>query len=227
MSAAPLVFEVDSGTLTAAADRIARSYLKAGKETLGAVTRELERELEQLTRDAVPGRLWRAWKSEVFPRGNAIAREPVGTVFVNGGLRSRGAMAFWSRPGRIAGKSGQWLAIPLPAAGSRGRTRNLTPGEWERRTGKRLRFVYRGGRRSALLVADLGTTNARTGTFRAITRKRTQADARRGFVRGEQSVPIFVLVPVVAFGNRIAVQPAVDRARGRLAQEFNSRVGRV
>lgn len=227
MAAGDLLFEIDSSALTSAADKVARAYLKAGKDTIAEVTKTLERELEQITRDAVPGRLWRAWGSEVFPRGQAIAREPVGTVFVNGGHRSRGAMAFWSRPGRIAGKTGQWLAIPLPAAGSRGRTRDLTPGEWERRTGKRLRFVYRGGHRSALLVADMGTTNARSGTFRPITRKRTQADARRGFVRGEQSVPIFVLVPFVAFGNRIAIQPAVERARSRVAPKFNSRVGRI
>jgi hypothetical protein len=226
MAGPTLGFEIDSGALARTSDTIARAYLKAGKDTIAAVTKGLERDLEELTKAEVPGRLWRAWKSDVFPRGNAIAKDPAGVVFVNGGQRSQGAMTFWSQPGRIAGKSGQWLAIPLPAAGSRGRTRDLTPGEWERRTGKRLRFVYRGGRRSALLVADMGTTNARTGAFRPITRGRTAADQRRGFMRGEQSVPIFVLVPTVAFGNRVAVQPQIDKARGRLGAEFSSRVGR-
>lgn len=218
---------VDGRGALAEADRITRAALGAAKEGLADATKGLERDLEELTRTAVPGRLWRAWKSEVFPKGRGVARNPVGTVFVNGGSRSLGAITFWTRPGRIAGKSGQWLAIPLPAAGARGRGRNLTPGEWERRTGKRLRFVYRGGQRSALLVADMGTTNARTGAYRPITRARTKADMQRGFLRGEQSVPIFVLVPQVAFGNRVAVGPAVARAQTRLTSEVGSRLAAV
>lgn len=216
--------QIDSAALTKAADQLARQYLGAGKEAVSEATKALERELEDLTRQAVPGRLWRAWRSEVHPRGNRIAASPAGTVFVNGGTRSRGAITFWSQPGRIAGKSGQWLAIPTEAAGPRGRGRDLTPGEWERRNGQRLRFVYRGGRRSALLVAE-GTANGRTGTYRKITRARTAADERRGYQRGVQTVVIFVLVPQVAFGNRMALQPAIQRAQGRLAQGFISKAG--
>jgi hypothetical protein len=218
---------LDTRAALAEADRITRAALGAAKEGLADATKALERDLEELTRAAVPGRLWRAWKSEVFPKGRGVARSPVGTVFVNGGSRSLGAITFWSRPGRIKGKAGQWLAIPLPAAGSRGRGRDLSPGEWERRTGKRLRFVYRGGNRSALLVADMGTTNARTGAYRPITRARTKADMQRGFLRGEQSVPIFVLVPQVAFGNRVAVGPAIARAQTRLASAVGERLAAV
>ena len=218
---------LDGKAALAEADRITRAALNAAKDGLSDATKGLERDLEELTRAAVPGRLWRAWKSEVFPKGKKAARNPVGTVFVNGGSRSLGAITFWTRPGRIAGKSGQWLAIPLPAAGARGRGRDLTPGEWERRTGKRLRFVYRGGQRSALLVADMGTTNVRTGAFRPITRGRTKADVRRGFLRGEQTVPIFVLVPQVAFGNRVAVAPAVAKAQSRLALAIAGRLAAV
>lgn len=218
---------IDTKAALAEADRITRASLGAAKEGLAEATKGLERDLEELTRAAVPGRLWRAWKSEVFPKGRGVARNPVGTVFVNGGSRSLGAITFWTKPGRIRGRSGQWLAIPLPAAGSRGRGRDLSPGEWERRTGKRLRFVYRGGNRSALLVADMGTTNARTGAYRPITRARTAADTQRGFLRGEQTVPIFVLVPQVAFGNRVAVGPAVARAQARLTSEVGSRLAAV
>lgn len=226
-SAGELGFAVDSAALSETADRLARAYLGAAKESVGDTTKWLERELESLTKEAVPGRLWRAWASEVFPKGKAIAREPVGTVFVNGGARSRGAMAFWSSSGRIQGTRDQWLAIPTQAAGPRGRARNLTPGEWERQNGQRLRFVFRGGRRSALLVADTGTTNVATGRFRPITRKRTAADGRRGYVRGEQTVVIFVLVPFVAFGNRFSIQGAISGAEGRMEADFHKRVGRI
>ena len=40
-------------------------------------------------------------------------------------------------------ENGFWLAIPLPAAGKSLRGGRITPGEWERRRGLRLRFVYR------------------------------------------------------------------------------------
>ncbi|HVJ02359.1 MAG TPA: DUF6441 family protein [Sphingomonas sp.] len=220
--------QLDSAQLASVADGITRQYLRAGKEAVAETTKWLERELEGITREAVPGRLWRAWASSVYPKGAKIARDPAGEVFLNGrpGGRTYGAMAFWSQPGRIEGKSGQWLAIPTPAAGSRGRSRFLTPGEWERRTGQRLRFVYRGGRRSALLVAE-GVTNGRTGSYRPITRARTAADNRRGFQRGAQTVVIFVLVPTVAFANRISIKPTVDRAGPMLTENFMARVGRI
>ena len=42
----------------------------------------------------------------------------------------------------IRSKNGFWLTIPLPAAGKSLRGGRITPGEWERRRGLRLRFVY-------------------------------------------------------------------------------------
>lgn len=220
---------IDPADLRAASEKITRDYLGAGKDAIAETTKWLERELEEITREAVPGRLWRAWKSRVFPKEGQIAREPAGEVFINGGNRSIGAMTFFTESGRIKNKAGgkTWLAIPTPAAGSRGRGRNLTPTDWERDNGKKLRFVWRGRGRSALLVADMGTTNGRTGTFRPITRARTKADERRGFVRGEQSVIIFVLVPSVAFANRLSIQGPIAQAGERLSRNFERRVSRI
>jgi Family of unknown function (DUF6441) len=53
-----------------------------------------------------------------------------------------------------------WLAIPLPAAGKSLRGGRITPGEWERRRGMRLRFVYRRSGPS-LLVVDKARLNTR------------------------------------------------------------------
>jgi hypothetical protein len=211
---------LDSPQLRAEQDRVSRFMLNAGKNAVAEATKGLERELEALTREAAGGRLWRAWKSEVFPR-NGIAREPVGSVFVNGGARSRGAIEYFSRPGRIKSKSGRFLAIPTPAAGSKGRKRDLTPEEWEARTGETLRFVYRRGRPS-LLVAE-GMLNGRTGTYRRWTRARSKADERRGFRRGATSVVIFVLIPQVAFANRFAVDPVIQKWGRHLVEDFGRR----
>ena len=52
----------------------------------------------------------------------------------------------------IRSKNGFWLAIPTQAAGKSTRGGRITPGEWERRTGLRLRFIYRRRGPSLLLT---------------------------------------------------------------------------
>ena len=102
----------------------------------------------------------------------------------------------------IRSKDGFWLAIPTPAAGKGARGKALTPGEWERRRGLRLRFVYR-RRGPSLLVAD-GRLNSRG--LGVASRSKTG--------RGRSTVPIFLLVPQVKLRKRL------DLARdARAAQE--------
>ncbi len=196
-----------------ARDAIERKVYRAGTAMIRESTRALEKRIEGAIRGAVPGRLWRAIASNVYPKGG-IAREPVGSIYVNGGERSRGAIRFFTQPGRIKNDDDFFLAIPLPAAGSRGRDRLLTPGEWERREGVRLRFVYRRGRPS-LLVADSAVLGAK-GTFRRVTSVRTKADERRGFARGATTIPIFVLLPFVPFANSVSIEPLVQQSRDDL-----------
>lgn len=226
-----LSLDLDLASLLGTEDDVIRRGLLAASRVIQRVTRDLELDLEAVTKAAVPGRLWRAWTSEIAPKPGRIAREPAGWVrlnskrYSNGQVtRTYGAMDFFSRPGNIKGTKGQYLAIPTKAAGSTGRGRDLSPSEWERTTGVKLRLVKsqeRGSRgRVGLLVADMGTTNARTGTFRPITRQRTAADEKRGYQRGAQTVVIFVLVEFVPFANRFSTQPSFRRAEERLSTEF-------
>jgi hypothetical protein len=58
----------------------------------------------------------------------------------------------------IRSKNRFWLTIPMPAVckfprGDRRGSASTTPGVWERRTGLRLRFIYR-LRGSSLLVVE-------------------------------------------------------------------------
>ena len=102
----------------------------------------------------------------------------------------------------IRSRNGFWLAIPTAAAGKSARGGRITPGEWERRSGLRLRFVYRRNGPS-LLVAE-GRLNARG---RAVA-------SRSKTGRGVTTVPIFLLVPQVQLRKRL------DLARdARVAQE--------
>ena len=205
-------FDIDERGLDKASDRMVRRYLAAGTQAVATTTRDLEQRLEAATRQAVPGKLWRAWASNAFPK-QGPAKNPAGTVFVKGGDRTRGAIKFWTEPGQIRGKHGQLLAIPLPAAGKLGRGRDLTPDEWERRTGLTLRFVPRRGR-APLLVVDDAVLSGR----KQVAKGNTAGRAKAG--RGSATVPIFVLLPSVAFGNSVAIQPIIAGAKQELPGNF-------
>ena len=100
----------------------------------------------------------------------------------------------------IRSKNGFWLAIPLPAAGKSLRGGRITPGEWERRRGLRLRFVYRRTGPS-LLVAE-GRLNTKGQAV--VSRSKTG--------RGKVTAPIFLLVPQVKLPKRLDLARDADRA---------------
>ncbi len=100
----------------------------------------------------------------------------------------------------IRSKNGFWLATPLPAEGKSLRAAAGSPGEWERRRGLRLRFVYRRTGPS-LLVAE-GRLN--TKGHAVVSRFKTG--------RGRVTAPIFLLVPQVKLPKRLDLARDADRA---------------
>lgn len=221
MSSFQTDLEIEEAGLDRDLDRWISDVLRAGTMSVRDTTRKLEKALESATKSTVRGRLHRAWKSEVFPRSDIAAYLPTGTVYVNGGARSQGAMRYWTQPGVNEAKSGQWLAIPTKAAGRGDRGRDLTPGEWERRTGVHLTFVFRGANRPALLVAE-----AKQGqggpSFRRFTAAR-----RRGGQNPDVTVPIFVLIPFQRFANRLSINPIIQRHQAILAKDYEQRVAQL
>jgi hypothetical protein len=115
----------------------------------------------------------------------------------------------------IRSKNGFWLAIPTAAAGKSSKGGRITPGEWERRTGLRLVFIYR-RRRPSLLVAE-GRLNS---TGRAVA-------SRSKTGRGVATVPIFLLVPQVELRKRLDLardaQRVVDGVPGRIVSGWLER----
>ncbi len=128
----------------------------------------------------------------------------------------RGCLRSWALPSKSS--RGFWLAIPTSAAGVKGisatgRTKRITPGGWERRTGMRLRFVYRPGR-LALLVAD----NARLSK-RGLAKPnigRTRAGAQFTRLKGRATVVVFILVPQVTLRKPLDIASAAQRWAGRV-----------
>ena len=100
------------------------------------------------------------------------------------------------------------LAIPTESAGKSLRGGRITPGEWERRTGLRLRFIYR-RRGPSILVAE-GRLNSKG---RAVA-------SRSKTGRGLTTVPIFLLVPQVKLRKRLDLardaERAIDGVPGRI-----------
>lgn len=226
----PIELSIDGAELDRRSQVIITAMLLEGTRSIHAATKWLERRLEQATQQGVKGRLWRAWKSEAFPAQGRPAYAPGGTVFVNGGKRSTGAMTYWTQPGVNKKSSGEWLAIPTPEAGVLGRTRNITPGEWERRNGVRLDFVYGGPGKASRLVAEHVLFGANGIGVRVPTKKRVKNRRyvnRDGTPARTQSVTIFVLIPFQRFANKVAVQPIVGQAEDYLASDYRRRTEAV
>ena len=165
--------------------------IKAGEKAVSQAVSEAGNTVKtswraQITSAGLGQRLANTIRSEQFPKGRPSLSA---------------AALVWSKAPVIIGahdtgplirsKNGFWLAIPTPAAGKSTRGGRITPGEWERRSGLRLRFVYRRTGPS-LLVAE-GRLNTRG---RAVASR-----SRTG--RGVTTVPIFLLVPQVKLQKRL------------------------
>jgi hypothetical protein len=174
--------------------------VKAGEKAVTAAMREAGTELKSAWRGQITGaglgrRLANSIRSQTYPKA---------------GDSLNAAALVWSKAPVIVGahdtgplirsKNGFWLAIPTPAAGKSLRGGRITPGEWERRTGLRLRFIYR-QRGPSLLVAE-GRLNAKG---RAVA-------SRSKTGRGLLTAPIFLLVPQVKLPKRLDLARDAERA---------------
>ena len=78
------------------------------------------------------------------------------------------------------------------------------PAAWERKTGLRLRFVYRRTGPSLLVADRCGSTRG----LAAVSRSKTG--------RGQVTAPIFLLVPQVKLPKRLDLARDAERAHGEV-----------
>lgn len=188
-------------------------------KALAGTEQAIESAVTSGMRDATTG-LKEALRQDVISSGlgERLSRTWRGKTYPETGSSMEAAAFVWSKAPKlidafdrgvvIRSKDGFWLAIPTAAAGStgvgaNGRSVRITPGGWERRTGMRLRFVYRRGQPS-LLVAD----NARINT------KGRAAPNRRK--TGQATAVIFLLVPQVSLRKRLDIDAAARTWAGRV-----------
>lgn len=185
----------------------ARAMARAVQAGIRGATVQLKEVWRGQVRSAGLGdRLANSIRSEVWPKDHASARA-AGLTWTKAPV----IIDAFERGVTIRSQNGYWLAIPLPAAGPKGvGGRKITPAEWEQRTGRRLRMVYRRGK-SALLVDD--------GTV--ITKGLMSRMSRKGFHKTftpsgfkNRTVPIFALVPQTRLEKRLDLMVAGERIAG-------------
>ena len=159
----------------------------------------------QITAAGMGQRLANTWRGEVYPKGQ-LSISAAGLVF----SRAPKIVSAHDRGVTIRSKDGFWLAIPLPAAGRGRRGKQLTPGEWERMRGQRLRFVYRRGKPSLLVAEQQRARQGKRGGFG----RASDSALRSG--RGLASVPMFLLVPQVTLNKKLDVAQAGQHWVNRL-----------
>jgi len=140
-------------TITPNLAALMAAEIKAGEKAVTAAMRAAGTQLKsdwrgQITQAGLGRRLGNSIRSETYPKvGESLDA----------------AALVWSKAPVIIGahdtgplirsKNGFWLAIPTAAAGKSARGGRITPGEWERKQGLKLRFIYR-RQRPSLLVAE-------------------------------------------------------------------------
>ena len=168
-----------------------REEIATGERAVSTAIREASTRLKSAWRGQITGaglgtRLARSIRSEQYPKGKPSLNA---------------AALVWSKAPVILGahntgplirsENGFWLAIPTPAAGKSARSGRISPGEWERRTGLRLRFIYRRQGPSLLVAEGRLNTKGRAVASRSKTG------------RGLLTAPIFLLVPQVRLEKRL------------------------
>ncbi len=189
-----------------------RAEVRAGEKAVTAAMREAGTGLKS------------AWRTQITGAGlgTRLANSIRLASFPKSGESLNAAALVWSKAPviinahdtgpLIRSKTGFWLAIPTAAAGKSSRGGRISPGEWEKRTGLKLQFIFR-RRGPSLLVAE-GRLN---------TKGRTVA-SRSKTGRGLVTAPIFLLVPQVKLPRRLDLardaERAVDSMPGRIVAKW-------
>lgn len=193
--------------LTSAEEDIAASVTSAMREA-SALMKDDAR--DQVVVAGLGPRLGRTWRNRTYPTGGQTSADAAGWVWTKAPM----LIDAFDRGVTIRSQNGFWLAIPTEAAGgglkrTGGRERRITPGGFERRTGIRLRFIYRRGKPS-LLVADNARLNARGFAQANTGRRRGGGTYTR--LQGRTTVVVFILVPQVKLRKRLDLAALEARA---------------
>lgn len=154
------------------------------------------------------GKLAKSWQSHLYPKGrNSISA--AGWVF----SKAPKLIRAFNEGALIKSKDGFFLAIPTEAAPKRGvGGKRISPSNFPEHSLGRLRFVYRPGKISLLVVDGLRAGTGKRGGFR----KASDSALKSG--RGLTTVVMFLLVPQVKLKKRLDYKAVVNRWAPQLPQ---------
>lgn len=163
---------------------------------------------DQVTSAGLGSRLAKSWQAKIYPKGQkSIAA--AGWVF----SKAPKLIRAFTEGAVIKSKDGWFLAIPTEAAPKRGiGGKRINPSNFPEHSLGRLRFVYRPGKISLLVVDNLRASTGKRGGFR----KASDSALKSG--RGITTVVMFLLVPQVRIKKRLDYKSVVNRWEPQLAQ---------
>ena len=155
-------------------------------------------------------RMANTWRGDLYPKGENSIRA-AGLVYT----RSSKVMEGFERAATVRSKDGWWLAIPTPNAPKRGvGGKRISPSTFPEHRYGRLRFVYRSGKPSLLVVDNARASyNRKTGQLRGF-RKASDRAVNAG--HGLTTVVMFWLVPQVKLPKLITFEIEAKRWFDRL-----------
>ncbi|WP_347268136.1 DUF6441 family protein [Paracoccus sp. (in: a-proteobacteria)] len=168
-----------------------------------------------------------AWRAQIINAGlgDRLAKTIRSELYPKHKDSLNAASMVWTRAPVIIGahddgavirrQSGFFLAIPTEAAGKARSGKRPTPGEWESRTGLKLRFIYRRPGPSLLIAEARLNSQGRA----AVSRSKTG--------RGVASVPIFLLLPQVSLRKRLDLAAPAQSTLNALPGKIASTWGRM
>lgn len=190
-----------------------REQVKAAETAVTAgvteITNEIKNDLRQQVISAGLGaRLAKTWRAKIYPKGSKSI-EAAGWIF----SKVPEIIHAFSDSVVIKSKHGFFLAIPTSAAPKRGiGGKRITPSNFPEHSLGRLRFVYRRGAPSLLVVDNLRAGTGKRGGFR----KASDSAQRTG--RGLTTVVMFILVPQVTLRKRLDHKSVAAQRAAKLPQ---------
>lgn len=153
-------------------------------------------------------KLAKSWQAKLYPKGRKSI-DAAGWVF----SKAPKLIRAFDEGTLIKSKDGFFLAIPTEAAPKRGvGGKRITPSNFPEHSLGRLRFVYRPGRISLLVVDNLRAGTGKRGGFR----KASESALKTG--RALATVVMFFLVPQVKLRKRLDYKAVVNRWEPQLPQ---------
>lgn len=162
----------------------------------------------QVVRSGLGEKMARTWKMRRYP-ASGFSLGTAGLVYAD----MPQVIRAFNDGAAITSDKGTFLAIPTPAAPKRGiGGKRINPSNFPEHSLGRLRFVYRRGAPSLLVVDNLRAGSGKRGGYR----KASESSLKSG--RGLTTVVMFILVPMVMLKKRLDVFGAATVWQEKLPQ---------